>query len=48
MNDDEIIKYDCQNCCYRNIESNFCGFCMIKILNEMNVNENKDLDLEDR
>lgn len=35
----ENKKYDCFNCRYRDRTVNFCGFCMQKILDEMNENK---------
>ncbi len=44
MNDDNIKKYDCETCCYRNLEADFCGFCMMKILDELNEKKEEKID----
>lgn len=36
--------YFCDDCPYRNREANFCGFCMLKILDEM---ANKNIEMEE-
>ena len=28
-------KYDCRNCRYKDEVANFCGFCMMKIIDEL-------------
>lgn len=41
MKDEKI--YDCRNCRYKDEVANFCGFCMMKIIDEFNergCNEN--------
>jgi len=33
--------YYCATCPYRNRETGFCGFCMLKIIDDMKILKNK-------
>lgn len=45
--DNRIVKisngrvYHCADCPYRNRETNFCGFCMRKVVDDMKALKNK-------
>lgn len=34
MNDDVKKEYDCLNCKYRPYDEYFCGYCMMRVLDE--------------
>ncbi len=43
-----MAKEKCKECCYYDRRSGLCGFCMMKILREMNMmKEGKDDDRQD-
>lgn len=39
--------YDCRNCRFKDERTNFCGFCMMKIIDELKENRGEDNAKED-
>lgn len=40
-------KNECKDCCYRSSLAPFCGFCLKKIVDEIEANRRKEVDKND-